>query len=62
MNGIEIKSGVNNCEWNIKGKCTNKKITRAKISKIFTRDYESQINCTLTILGVNNCSEYKIEN
>lgn len=23
MHGIELKSGINNCHWNTKGKCTN---------------------------------------
>ena len=59
MNGIELKSGVNNCHWNTKGKCTNQKITRNKIMRGYTRDWNSKQNCTLTILGVHVCSGYK---
>ena len=60
MNGIELKSGVNNCYWNIDGKCTCKEITKNKIPETYHRDYNSKQNCTLTILGVHICSYYKM--
>lgn len=58
MHGIELKSGVNNCYWNIEGKCTNQSITRNKIPDAYSRDYDSKQNCTVTIIGVHLCSEY----
>lgn len=58
MHGIELKAGVNNCYWNIDGKCTNVVVTRNPIPKAFSRDYESKQNCTLTIIGVHLCSGY----
>ena len=58
MNGIPLESGVNNCRWNIDGKCTNKQITRAVLPAAFTRDWESKQSCTLTILGVHKCGGY----
>jgi len=61
MHGIKIKSGVNNCHWNIKGKCTNPKVTRNNISDTYSRDWESRQNCTLTIMGVHLCSKYQPE-
>ena len=51
MHGIDLKSGVNNCHWNVTGKCTNPKITRNKIPREFSRDWDSKQNCTMTILG-----------
>lgn len=59
MYGIELKSGVNNCHWNVKGKCTNQKVTRNKIMRGHTRDWDSKQKCALTILGVHVCSAYK---
>jgi len=59
MFGIELKSGVNNCDWNVEGKCTNVEVTRNEIPKSFSRDWDSKQNCTLTILGVWKCSGYK---
>jgi len=60
MNGIEIRAGVNNCYWNLKGLCTNYKVTRNKIESVY-RDWKSRVNCTMTIYGVYLCSEYKPE-
>ncbi len=57
--GIPIKSGVNNCETNWKGKCINKVITRSKTT--MPKDWDSKQNCTFTIYGVHLCSEYKPE-
>jgi len=61
MYGIELKSGVNNCYWNIQGKCSNWVITRNKNLHDFSRDWDSKQNCVYTILGVHLCSEYKPE-
>jgi hypothetical protein len=58
MYGIELKSGVNNCYWNIDGKCTNIRVTRNSIPQAFARDWDSKQNCTLTILGVHKCGGY----
>jgi len=59
MHGIELKSGVNNCYWNTKGKCTNWAITRNENPLDLKRDWNSKQNCTLTVLGVHICSNYK---
>jgi hypothetical protein len=59
MHGIELKSGVNNCYWNINGKCTNTEVTRNKISQAFSRDWNSKQSCTYTILGIHLCGCYK---
>jgi hypothetical protein len=61
MYGIPLESGVNNCYWNIGGKCTNVKVTLNTIPKSFSRDWDSKQSCTLTIVGVWKCSEYKPE-
>ncbi len=57
--GIPIKSGVNNCDSNIKGRCINKTVTRSNTT--MNKDWDSKQNCTLTIYGVHLCSEYKPE-
>jgi len=59
MNGIELKSGVNHCEWNIDGKCTNPLITRRELPFGFSRDWDSKQNCTLTIYGVKYCHGFE---
>lgn len=56
MHGIELKSGVNNCYWNIDGKCTNPKITKEKV--IGFHDWNSTMSCVYTILGCDLCSGY----
>lgn len=43
MNGIELKSGINDCYWNTEGRCNHKKITG---------------NCTYTQIGISLCSRY----
>ena len=58
MYGIKLGSGINNCHWNVDGKCTNVKVTGNIIPKAFSRDWESKQNCTLTILGIHKCEEY----
>lgn len=59
MHGILLESGVNNCYWNIKGKCTNKLITGTKEATQYGRDWASSQKCTYTIFGVLLCGEYK---
>lgn len=59
MHGIELKAGVNNCYWNVKGKCTNPQVTHNKIMRGYSKDWSSRQNCTFTILGVCVCSAYK---
>lgn len=59
MNGIEIKSGINDCWWNMNGKCTFDKYK--KFDKRLKRDFNNVENCTLTQLGVHICSWYKQE-
>ena len=61
MYGIKVEAGVNNCEWNLEGKCTNPKCTRNIIPKGFHRDWDSRQKCTFTILGVHLCGEFKPE-
>ena len=64
MHGMKIESGINNCYWNVGGKCTNFKITRNTVPTGFPsdcRDWESKQNCTLTILGVHICGGYKAQ-
>ncbi|MFA7114939.1 MAG: hypothetical protein WC214_05705 [Candidatus Omnitrophota bacterium] len=56
MHGIELKGGVNDCYYNIEGKCVNKAITRRKTN--MRCDWDSKINCSHTQLGVDYCSEY----
>jgi hypothetical protein len=58
MHGITLGSGINDCFWNIDGRCTNKQITRNKIPSSFSRDWDSKQNCTMTQLGVRLCSCY----
>lgn len=60
MYGIQIKSGVNNCYWNVEGKCTNSEITRNEVPlNLFSRDWDSIQNCTFTILSAHICGCYK---
>lgn len=61
MNGIELKSGVNNCHWNVDGKYTNVDVTGNKIPESSSRDWDSKQKCTLTIIGQYVCSCYKPE-
>ena len=61
MHGIELKPGANNCYWNIQSKCTNPLITGRETVDGYSRDWRSDRNCTLTILGVHLCSGYKAE-
>ena len=59
MHGIKLESGINDCHWNIVGKCTNYEITRNKRQHHFSRDYESKQNCVYTIIGVSLCGGYE---
>jgi hypothetical protein len=59
MNGIEVKSGINNCLWNVSGKCTNTDVTKTKTTTAESkRDWDSQINCPFTIYGAFLCSGF----
>lgn len=57
MHGIPLESGVNNCYFNMLGKCINKKVTRSETTKVY--DLYSKQNCTVTIYGVHACGGYK---
>ena len=62
VNGIPIASGVHDCYWVLDRKCTNPAITRNKIPKGYSRDWESAQNCPLTILGTIYCGGFKFIN
>lgn len=62
VNGIPLKSGVNDCYWNCEGHCTNPGVTRKKLPEGYSRDWDSLQNCPLTILGVILCSGFKFIN
>jgi len=57
----EIAGGVNDCYWNIDGRCTSFDITRSDRDRTSTRDWDSNQNCTLTQLGVHVCGSYLSE-
>ena len=61
MHGIPLEGGVNHCYWNVKGKCTNTKVTRNKIPSCYSRDWNSKQNCVYTIYGVYLCGGFKPE-
>ena len=61
MYGISIEGGVNNCEWNVEGRCTNPEITKIILPPGFTRDWSSKQKCTLTIIGVHKCEKYEAQ-
>jgi hypothetical protein len=58
MNGIPNEGGKNDCLWNIDGRCTSFKVTRAERNPGHSRDWDSRQNCTLTQCGVHCCSAY----
>lgn len=58
MHGIPLEDGVNNCYWNIEGRCTNKLITKTKEATQYGRDWGSRQKCTYTIFGASECGEY----
>ena len=62
MNGIPNESGINDCYWNIDGRCTSFKVTRdinyQNKKPSFSRDWDSRQNCTLTQFGAPICGEY----
>ena len=60
MNGIDLKSGVNDCYWNVEGMCTHKKWYK-NIPSGFSRNWDSTESCTLTQLGTQLCSNYMKE-
>jgi len=57
MNCIN-ESGVNDCHWNMDGRCTSLKVTRSKANRFWSRDWDSRQNCTLTQFGAPICGEY----
>ena len=61
LNRIEVRSGVNNCRWNVDGRCTCPEITRDESPPGCGRDWDSRQNCTLTIFGVAKCHRYRME-
>ena len=60
MNCIN-ESGVNDCWWNIDGRCTSFKVTHNQDIPASSRDWDSRQNCTLTQMGVHLCSIYLSE-
>jgi hypothetical protein len=54
------EGGVNDCHWNMNGKCTSFEVTKSKDTN-WTRDWNSKQNCTLTQVGVHMCSSYMPE-
>ena len=63
MHGIELKSGHNDCWWNVRGVCTHRRTQRNldKIPAEWHRNWNSKEKCTLTQLGTQLCSLYKKE-
>jgi hypothetical protein len=63
MHGIELKSGHNDCWWNVRGTCTHRSTQRDlnKIQPEWHRNWDSKQICTLTQLGIQLCSNYKRE-
>lgn len=59
MNGIELKSGINDCHWNTDGKCQCYNVTKHVNGYGYSRDWYSKQNCTYTQIGTSLCSEYK---
>lgn len=53
--------GINDCYWNIDGKCTSYEVTRSKRQRGYSRDWDSRQNCTLTQVGVHVCGAYLAE-
>ena len=59
---IELKSGCNDCYWNVEGICTYDLYKRVNRNfSISGRDWDSKRNCTVTQLGTQLCSAYKRE-
>jgi len=59
MYGIELKSGVNDCYWNVEGRCT---FDKYKMHYPYgQRDLNSKENCIFTQIGTQLCSWYKKE-
>jgi hypothetical protein len=51
-------SGINDCHWNVDSKCTSYEVTRTKQDPVYSRDWDSKQNCTLTQIGVHMCGAY----
>jgi hypothetical protein len=60
MNCIN-EGGVNDCHWNVEGRCTSYDVTRNPKESAFSRDWYSKQNCTLTQIGVHLCGAYLAE-
>lgn len=59
---IELKSGRNDCYWNVRGICTYDLYKRVTPNfSTSNRDWDSKRNCTVTQLGTQLCSAYKQE-
>jgi hypothetical protein len=58
MDGIILGAGINDCNFNINGRCTNQIITRNILQSGFSRDWDSKQNCVYTQIGVLLCSCY----
>ena len=57
MGNLHTKSGENNCEWNMNGKCTKGFFDGEPVRK-----WDSKLNCTVTQYGAQKvCSNYKLE-
>ena len=64
MSNLYTESGKNNCEWNIKGKCTNPIINHKPTTTKWGsgRCWDSKLNCTVTQYGAQKaCSGYRLE-
>jgi len=57
MNCINA-GGINDCYWNIDAKCTSFDCTHNLKTSLFSRDWDTKQNCTLTQIGVHLCGAY----
>ena len=60
MYGIELRSGVNLCYWNVGGKCTSPTLTHNLLQGGYC-GWDLQQNCTLHAFGAPTCSGYRLE-
>ena len=61
MGTIKDEAGLNDCEFNIQGKCTNPEVSRGK-PYFSGKDWDSKVNCVLTQYGTRVCHVYKRQN
>ena len=59
LHEMPLKDGVNDCNWMCKGKCTNPAVTRNKFTPVYSRGWDSDQNCPLTIIGAIHCSGFR---